>query len=248
MRKDIIFILYVIATVTLLSVGVFFFLQKANLQTALTQEKEISKKIHGEFERIKQEKKSLDEEKEKLRSGSVSYLTLNNQLQVENEKFEKTLEQLKQQIKEKDGQIDSLKQLNDKKPKQVEKKTEEKTKEKQAQNQKLIKEIDQCREKNKFLEETLKKERVVFYYNLGVAYSKAKLYEEAIEAYKKSLTLDATNPEANYNLALLYEKVKQEPEIAVLYYRKYLKLRPDANDKKEVLEEIGNLNTEIFAP
>jgi len=67
-----------------------------------------------------------------------------------------------------------------------------------------------------------------------VAYSQAKLYEEAIFEYEESLKLNANNPEAHYNLGLLYENCIGETEKALEHYRKYLELKPNAEDSAEV--------------
>ena len=75
-----------------------------------------------------------------------------------------------------------------------------------------------------------------------MAYTQANLYDEAIEAYEKSLTFDQNNAEAHYNLGLLYDKVKTDPEKAVLHYKKYLELKPDAEDKEEIETWIQQLS------
>jgi tetratricopeptide (TPR) repeat protein len=43
------------------------------------------------------------------------------------------------------------------------------------------------------MENKLKQERVLYHYNLGVAYSQAKFYDEAIDEYEKSLKFNANN-------------------------------------------------------
>ena len=85
------------------------------------------------------------------------------------------------------------------------------------------------------------KEKASYYYNLAVAYTKAKLHDKAIKAYSKSVEINPNNSEAHYNLGLLYEKVKNKPEEAVVHYKKYLKIQPQAKDKEEVMEWIKKL-------
>lgn len=42
------------------------------------------------------------------------------------------------------------------------------------------------------------------YYNLGAAYGKLNMHEEAIEAYIQAIRIDPDNAEAHYNLGMLY--------------------------------------------
>ena len=57
----------------------------------------------------------------------------------------------------------------------------------------------------------------------------------------KSLEINPGNPEAHYNLGLLYDKVKNKPEKAVIHYKKYLEIEPYAEDKEEVMKLIKKL-------
>ena len=48
------------------------------------------------------------------------------------------------------------------------------------------------------------------------------------------MKLNPDNPDAHYNLGLLYENHQKDPIKACLHYRKYLELKPQAEDKEEV--------------
>jgi len=50
--------------------------------------------------------------------------------------------------------------------------------------------------------------------------------------------MDPDNPEAHYNLGLLYVNFKEYPERAIKHYRRYLELSPDSLDREEVIEWI----------
>jgi tetratricopeptide (TPR) repeat protein len=105
----------------------------------------------------------------------------------------------------------------------------------------LQKEKKELEGKIKSLEETLQKERGLYHYNLAVSYAQAKLYDEAIASYEKSLTFNPDNADAHYNLGVLYADFKSDSEKAISHYRKYLELKPDANDKEEVLRLMEKL-------
>jgi tetratricopeptide (TPR) repeat protein len=72
------------------------------------------------------------------------------------------------------------------------------------------------------------------YEELGTAYTKAGLYKEAIGAYLKSLTYGPNNADIHYYLGLLYQKSNKNVERAVFHLKKYLYLKPDANNREEV--------------
>ncbi len=86
----------------------------------------------------------------------------------------------------------------------------------------------------KALRETLVAQKARYYYNLGVAYTNAKAYPDAMDAYIKALEFDPRIAEAHYNLGLLYEEVEKDYARAALHYSNYLTLKPDAPDREQV--------------
>ena len=81
----------------------------------------------------------------------------------------------------------------------------------------------------------LKAERASVYEELGTAYTKAGMFDEAMDAYTKSLSYGPNNARIHYYLGLLYQKNRHDPEKAAFHLKRYLYLNPDAKDKKEVL-------------
>ena len=92
-----------------------------------------------------------------------------------------------------------------------------------ADNRRLREEIDA-------LERQARQDRARFYYNMGVLYTEAGKYEEALSAYEQSLALDAGNPDAHYNTAVLYEVVRHDAEMALLHYTRYAALQPGSEN------------------
>lgn len=86
----------------------------------------------------------------------------------------------------------------------------------------------------KTLRETLVAQKARYYYNLGVAYTNAKAYPDAMDAYIKALEFDPRIAEAHYNLGLLYEEVEKDYARAALHYNNYLTVKPDAPDREQV--------------
>ena len=80
------------------------------------------------------------------------------------------------------------------------------------------------------------------YKELGIAYSKAKLFNLAIEAYENYLDFNPLDADVHYNLGLLYKHSQDNSGLAVLHLKKYLELNSKAKNKKEVEYLIGMLD------
>jgi len=91
------------------------------------------------------------------------------------------------------------------------------------------------------LDKTLKSEKARLYDELGTAYTKAKLFQQGIEAYEKSLSFIPNNADVHYNLGLLYKHYLDNSKKAVYHLKKYLEFNSKAPNKKEVEYLIGML-------
>lgn len=92
------------------------------------------------------------------------------------------------------------------------------------------KRLDSFKEENN----KLRTERARMYEEAGTAYTKAGLLDEAIGAYTESLKCDPNNAQVHYYLGLLYQKSRKDVKKAVLHFKRYLYLNPDAKNKEEV--------------
>ncbi len=234
MKNKIYLIISAVFMVGLMAASVVFFLKSSALTTQLEHTKQVLVKTDEEVKRSQAEREKLAKENEKLQSDTMSYLALNNDLQKDKEGLQGKLKDAQKIIDDKEAELERT----NKKIEEVEKKI---AKAETGAQEKLQKEKKELEGKLKSLEETLQKERGLYHYNLAVSYAQAKLYDEATESYEKSLTFNPDNPDAHYNLGLLYGNVKSDPDNAVLHYRKYLELSPDAEDKEEVLGFIDKL-------
>ena len=77
-------------------------------------------------------------------------------------------------------------------------------------------------------------EKAALYEELGTAYTKAGLFDEAIDAYRKSLISDPNNADIHYYLGLLYQKSNKDVEKAVFHFKRYLYMKPDAKNREDV--------------
>ena len=79
-----------------------------------------------------------------------------------------------------------------------------------------------------------KKEKADMYMELGAAYTKAKDFKSAIDAYKEALELNPDNAEAHYNLGLLYQRYQENTKKALYHFQKFLKLNHSPKKEREV--------------
>jgi tetratricopeptide (TPR) repeat protein len=72
------------------------------------------------------------------------------------------------------------------------------------------------------------------HYNMGVVFANRGQFKDAEREYLRALRLDPADADTHYNLGVLYEQSLKKYRKAASHYRRYLKLRPDADDASEV--------------
>ena len=233
-KKRIIIIISTAAVIILLVITFMVYIKINILDSQLAQSKNLMHKMREEVASLSDEKKSMAQENEKLQADAVSYLGINKKLQEEKEKLQKGLEDAQKIIENKEGNLQRMKTRLD----EIEKRLSAK-REKDVEG--LVKEKKILTKKMIGLNSTLKKERALYHYNLGVAYAQAQLYDDAVVEYKKSLEINDDNADAHYNVALIYDTINGDARNAVLHYKRYLELKPNAEDKDEVEASIEKL-------
>jgi tetratricopeptide (TPR) repeat protein len=212
--------------------------EKKSIVGQLSLAEQMLQKLHQELARLGEEKDNAENEKDKLQKDAVFYVELNTKLQQEKEKLQQGLVEAQRAIETKESDLERLKLRSE----QTQKKTSnELAEEKEALNKQRKDLLNKITRLNK----TIIEENALYNYNLGVAYTQAKLFDEAKEAYEKALIFSPKMPEAHYNLALLYEKVEEDYKKALSHYGKYLELVPDTSDKEEIETSIKKLTKEI---
>lgn len=213
--------------------NIFFFLKNDDLDFRLQEAKDLAENVQGELDRNLEERESLIEATQKAEEEATLYFSANTRLKQEQEQLQKDLSQAQEKIKESEKELEKTSE----KLQAAEKELSDTVIGQKDKSEK----VESLKERLLSLERKLSSERATYYYNLAVAYTKAKLHDEAIEAYLKSLEANPGNSEAHYNLGLLYEKVKNKPDKAVLHYKKYLEIQPQAEDREEVMKWIKKL-------
>lgn len=75
------------------------------------------------------------------------------------------------------------------------------------------------------------------HYQVGQAYEEKKLPKKAIEAYLKAATIDEKNADAWLKLGWLYKGLNKKKDEKTAFL-KYLEIRPNADDKKQIEDEL----------
>ncbi len=225
-RSGVLIIIGIIIILLIMLLVLFF--EKKGLSRDLRLSKDVLKVLQDEIPRIQTERDELLKVKEKLQSDLVTYLDGSAKLQNEKNMIDKELQEAQKNIVENEIALQrlngNLEKLNKKGIGKVA----------ASDFDKLKKENIILKSKFNSLNAALKKEKAEHRYNLGVLYMQVKLYDKAISELSKSLNFAPDNPDAHYNLGLLYGNVKDSAPEAAAHFRKYLELKPNAEDKDEV--------------
>lgn len=112
-----------------------------------------------------------------------------------------------------------------------------------AASQGLVKEKKELEDKLSFVKESYQKQLASLYYYLGLAYTQAKIYPDAINAYTASLEYEPNNFEAHYNLGLLYQYQENNSEKAIYHLRQSLRLDSSGQKRKTIEALMKTLTT-----
>jgi tetratricopeptide (TPR) repeat protein len=115
-------------------------------------------------------------------------------------------------------------------------------------NERLVLKKENVRLKQQIvsLEDSQRNEKAKLYQELGTVYAEAKLFDLGIDAYEKSLSFNPDNAEVHYNIGILYKHSKSDSKKAAQHLKKYLRLNPEAKNRKEVEYLIKMLETQPF--
>jgi tetratricopeptide (TPR) repeat protein len=98
----------------------------------------------------------------------------------------------------------------------------------------VLKEKEDLERQLKLLKESFKEQLGNLYYYVGLAYTQAKIYPDAVEAYVTSLEYKPDNPEAHCNLGLLYAYQGNEPQKALYHLSQALELNPHIENHQTI--------------
>jgi len=106
-----------------------------------------------------------------------------------------------------------------------------------------LKESLQVKEDFAILKQAFKKLQSKYYNNVGGTFLNEKAFENAAVAFENALEVDPWNPEACFNLALLYDNYLGDRAAAVDFYERYLVLVPHAQDRPQIEKRIAQLKS-----
>jgi tetratricopeptide (TPR) repeat protein len=85
------------------------------------------------------------------------------------------------------------------------------------------------------------------YHHLGQICGQQRKFPESIEALKKSLELDSSNPEILFEIATTYEEYNSNKTLALNYYRIYLKEAGEAGKNVNyTLDRMQRIKEDLF--
>lgn len=218
-----------------LAAGGLMYSERNKAFNQLAQTRELNQKLKQDLEALQGQKTEIEKEKDKLQKDALAFIELNTKLKEEKDQLQESVVNAQKMVETKESELERLnyrlKTLEAKASKDISVEKEALDKQRRDLTDKII-----------GLEKLLKKERALYNYNLGVAYSRVKSYDEAIESFEKALKIDPDMADAHYNLGLLYENVERDQDKAVGHYRRYLKLVPDSLDRDEIQASIMRLS------
>ncbi|MFA6350440.1 MAG: tetratricopeptide repeat protein, partial [Candidatus Omnitrophota bacterium] len=229
--------------------------ERLKKETELKKQQDIaSGKI--EMERLREEKQALEgkaKELEKLKDILKNLTLAQEDMRQQMQGIRRERDELKAKSNLTGSEIAKLKDLNDQleaKAKELFIKTQDFQKMKEDVEglgkamEAMNKERVRLQKRNKELEAKSGKASAIdaeVYQELGTAYTKAKIYDKAIIAYNKALSLNKNNAQVHYYLGLLYKHVNNDRKKAIYHLKRYLQLAdlvPKERRKIEYLIEM----------
>ena len=202
-------------------------------KSQLDQSRFLLGQVESSVKQLQKDREQALRDNEKLQADALAYIALNNELRQDRETLQ--------------AKVNSSQQAIDIQKKELEKIQSEldvlrkRSAAKGSAEQALLKEKARMRDSIRKLEASISRERAIYHYNLAVAYTKAVLIAKAVSEYHKSLEYDPDNAEAHFNLGMLYKGQAHDPVKALEHFRRYLELKPDADDVWDVQDSIDKL-------
>ena len=196
------------------------------------------------FDKLKiftDENSKLKDQISYLQTGIVNLNDARKTLEEANRTFSEKIVELEKDGKDKSKQLEKeIKKLQDSigELSKLEKKKDRYVEDKRKPQKTPVKSFRTSKEL-----ERLKREVAATHYNLGVIFQEANEWEGAVAEYEKVLEAKPNDGNTHFNLALIYDTVKNDRDKALYHYKKYLDVNPEVDDASRVKEYITDLDT-----
>ncbi len=88
----------------------------------------------------------------------------------------------------------------------------------------------------------ISKETAKLHYNLGNFYFRNRDFANAVREYEKALVYEPSDADIHFNAAVVYDDYIGNYDSAKLHYEKFIKLRPEASERKRVQQRMLDIN------
>jgi len=242
-------LVYIVTVLFFISlfVNIYFLTNISRLKSRMGSEAKLVEDMVIDKEKIATEKKSLVNTIDRLKVEFESVKDISNNLKKQNENLKGTIAagkaeylELEETLKE---YAEELRELATKRMGYYTgyKKEQENTKKLSSTINDLEGRIDNLRNEMGSIYDRYKDKEAEYIYNMALLYVEAGMFDEAIESFKNFLDLNKDDAGAHYNLAFIYEHARKDRKRAISYYKKYLKLNPNAEDLYEIKMKIASL-------
>ena len=106
---------------------------------------------------------------------------------------------------------------------------------------KLQQEIESLKGELGSIDARYQKRMAAHIYDMAFLYAKANMFNDAIDSFEKYMEILGEDANIHYNLAFIYENAKADRKQAIAHYKKYLSMKPEAEDLFEVKSKIASL-------
>lgn len=220
----------------------------SEIKTKALSNAQLATQMVNEKEKVKEEQKTLESDVARLKKELSSAQSISAGLQKQNENLKAEVietkakfDELREKVK---GYASEVKDLVSTRIKYYDAYSEEKENKQKlaAVTKKMETEIKNLNAELNSISKQYSNQESEYAYEMAFVYTKALMYDEAIESFRRYLELgNDKDADVYYNLALIYEQAKKESAEAISYYRKYLELNPSAEDLYEIKMRISSL-------
>lgn len=244
-----IFIIYILSALLSISflLNIFFSINIAGLKKRLESNTKVVEDVISSKQTVENEKTALREEIERLKRDAVITKNKSEGLNRQNEILKEELNRSKAAYSklesELGGYAEEVKELATRRIKYYDAYKSEK--ENSSKLNLIIKElqneIDTLKDQMGSISGKYKDREAAHIYDMAFLYIKASMFDDALKSFERYMELAGEDADMHFNMGYIYEHAKADRRSAIAHYKKYLALKPNAEDIYEIKMKIASL-------